>query len=373
MAVDGPAADPMAVDDQPYAAGSAGGESVRNQELLAKIAALEEKAADDAKTIVDLTAEKEAAAKIIFARDETIKNLTEDKAALTTDKEDLKKDKAELRAANAIHLANNTTLNNINTAVAAIANTTATIATNNTTFANNNTAVAAANICAVFLAQYFQKAFVHEQHMRHQSDGRHGAACGKRVMKLQEEIKLLKKDREECIEDVIEKQGEVYYVKGEMNEKEQNFEKSRKRYRMRLDDSEQEVERLQARCDELENLYNEAINEIARMKASRRGDPVRTAAMVMTLLAYVRAVVNGTEPYEEYFTLSTLVEKIAVFDKDAIKPENPTQMAVALRVLKFTTDASGIVRLPNARTRPANCRAFDVPRLRVHLQQFAAM
>ena len=95
--------------------------------------------------------------------------------------------------------------------------------------------------------------------------------------------------------------------------------------------------------------------------------------MVTTLLAYVRAVVNGTEPYEEYFTLSSLVEKIAVFAKDAVKPENPTQMGVALRVLKFTTDASGIVRLPNVRTRPANCRAFDVPRLRVHLQQFAAM
>ncbi len=363
MAVDGPAADPMAVDDQPYAAGSAGGESVRNQELLAKIATLEEKAADDAKTILDLNAEKEAAAKTIGERDETIKTLTTDKANLTADKEDLKKDKEELRAANTILLANNTTVNNA----------TATIAANNTTFAINNTALAAANICAVFLAQYFRKAFIHEQHMRHQSDGRHGAACGKRVMKLQEEIKLLKKDREECIEDVIEKQGEVYYVKGEMNEKEQNFEKSRKRYRMRLGDSEQEVERLQARCDELENLYNDAINEIARMKASRRGDPVRTAAMVMTLLAYVRAVANGTEPHEEYFTLSSLVEKIAVFAKDAVKPENPKQMGVALRVLKFTTDASGIVRLPNVRTRPANCRAFDVPRLRVHLQQFAAM
>ncbi len=71
MAVDGPAADPMAVDDQPSAAGSAGGESVRNQELLAKIAALEEKAADDAKTIADLTAEKEAAAETIVERDET--------------------------------------------------------------------------------------------------------------------------------------------------------------------------------------------------------------------------------------------------------------------------------------------------------------
>ena len=49
------------------------------------------------------------------------------------------------------------------------------------------------------------------------------------IGRLKGEIcEVLKKDREECIEDVIEKQGEVYYVKGEMNEKEQNFEKSRK-------------------------------------------------------------------------------------------------------------------------------------------------
>ncbi len=80
---------------------------MRNQELLAKLAALEEKAANDAKTITKLIAEKEAAAKIIAKRDETIKTLTADKAALTADKAALTvdkaaltADKAELRAAN---------------------------------------------------------------------------------------------------------------------------------------------------------------------------------------------------------------------------------------------------------------------------------
>ena len=371
MAVEGPAADPMAADDQPYVAG---GESARHQELLAKVAALEEKAADDAKTIADIKAEKEAAAKTIVERDETIKTLTAANEALTADNASLKEDKAELRATNTILLANNTAIAANNTTFAnnntAIATNNTAITTANTAIATNNTTLADANIRSSNMAQYFKKAYLREKHMRHKSDGRHGAACGKRVIKLQEANKLMKeqfkKDMDECIEELIEKQGEVYYVKGEMNEKEQNFEKSRKRYRTRLNDTEEQL-------DELKQKYNDSSNEIARMKASRRGDPARTAAMVTTLLAYVRAVVNGTEPYEEYFTLSSLVEKIAVFAKDAVKPENPTQMGVALRVLKFTTDASGIVRLPNVRTRPANCRAFDVPRLRVHLQQFATM
>ena len=69
MAVDGPAADPMAVDEQPYAAG---GESARNQELLAKIAAIEEKAAVDAKTIDDLNAEKKTLLETNAANTENI-------------------------------------------------------------------------------------------------------------------------------------------------------------------------------------------------------------------------------------------------------------------------------------------------------------
>jgi regulator of replication initiation timing len=138
----------------------AGGDDVRNQELLAKIAALEEKAADYAKT-------KEATAKTIEERNETIKTLTADIAALTADnaalKEDnaaLMEDNAELRTANMILLANNTT----NAAA--------------------NTAHKTANRCAVNLTRDFKKAYIREQHMRHKSDGRHGAALRQAGMKL---------------------------------------------------------------------------------------------------------------------------------------------------------------------------------------------
>ena len=181
MAVEGPAADPMAADDQPYVAS---GESARHQELLAKVAALEEKAADDAKTIADLNAnkeaaatktiadikaEKEAAAKTIVERDETIKTLTAANEALTADKASLKEDKAELRATNTILLAtntaiaaNNTTFANNNTAIAT--NNTA-ITTANTAIATNNTTLADANIRSSNTAQYFKKAYLREKHI----------------------------------------------------------------------------------------------------------------------------------------------------------------------------------------------------------------
>ena len=174
MVVDGPGADPMAVDDQPSAAGA--GDSVRNQELLAKIAALEEKAANDAKTITDLNAEKEAAAKIIIERDETIKTLTADKAALTMES-------AELRAANTALLANNTALLTNNTALST-SNTA--LSTSNTTNTAVNERNSKSHKRVIHLMRYFKKGFIRESHMRHKSDGRHGAACGKRVKKLQE-------------------------------------------------------------------------------------------------------------------------------------------------------------------------------------------
>ena len=181
MVVDGPGADPMAVDDQPSAAGA--GDSVRNQELLAKLAALEEKAANDAKTITnliaekeaaakiiaDLNAEKEAAAKTIAERDETIKTLTADKAALTMES-------AKLRAANTALLANNTALLTNNTALLTI----------NTTNAAANERNSKSHQRVLHLMRYFKKGFIRESHMRHKSDGRHGADCGKRVKKLQE-------------------------------------------------------------------------------------------------------------------------------------------------------------------------------------------
>ncbi len=178
-------------------ASTGAGEIVRNQELLAKLAALEEKAANDAKTIVDLNAEKaadaktiadlnaekpadaktitnliaekEAATKTIAKRDETIKTLTADKAALLADTAALTADKAELRADIKALLANNIALLTINTTNAA---------------ANERNSKSHQRV--FHLVRYFKNGFIRESHMRHKSDGRHGADCGKRVKKLQE-------------------------------------------------------------------------------------------------------------------------------------------------------------------------------------------
>jgi len=165
------------------AASTGAGDSVRNQELLAKLAAIEEKAANDAKTITnliaekeaaakiiaDLNAEKEAAAKTIAELDETIKTLTADKAALTADKVALTADKAELRADITALLANNIAL-----------------LTSNTTNTAVNERNSKSHQRVLHLMRYFKKGFIRESHMRHKSDGRHGADCGKRVKKLQE-------------------------------------------------------------------------------------------------------------------------------------------------------------------------------------------
>ena len=167
MAGEGPAADPMSADDLPYAAG---GESARNQELLAKVATLNAEKEARSKTIADLIAKKEADAKTIA---------------------DLEVDKARLVETNKSHVAVAAHLMSgvkplLETNAALVATNTAIVA-NNTAIADANTAIADANIVlnirsskAVHMAQYFKKAYLREKHMRHKSDRRHGAQVHER-------------------------------------------------------------------------------------------------------------------------------------------------------------------------------------------------
>jgi len=94
MVVDGPVADPMAVDDQQSAAGA--GDSVRNQELLAKIAALEESNACHVKS--NATNAESISALIKKGGDDELK-AAKTIAALTSDNEALTAWRKEAEAA----------------------------------------------------------------------------------------------------------------------------------------------------------------------------------------------------------------------------------------------------------------------------------
>jgi hypothetical protein len=204
----------------------------------------------------------------------------------------------------------------------------------------------------VFLLRLFKKAHARELHMRHKSDGRHGAACGRKVKQL--EATLI-----EYKYHVDAQKGDLDFVNGFCA----NIGQRLKHYKAR-------VAIITQKKDVYKQKYKASRDENLRIKAAHRGDPVRAAAIKMTVLEYLRAVVDGTEPYDEFFTLATLIKKIAIFAKDGVKPENSTQLGNALIALKFTGDDTGVLRLAKKRV---NGRAFDVPKLRIHLQQFAAL
>ena len=273
----------------------------------------------------------------------TIATLAADKAALT-----------------AINIKNADTIATLVTNNTALVTTNAANSATNTDNAATITGLKNTNARVVILVQQFKKAFARERKMRHASDGRYGAATGKTVKKMQEINDQLQERLNEYKYDYDVKSGDLNYVNGYYT----NDRLKLKRCKARLAKARQGK-------TEYKQKYNDAINEIARIKGLRKGDHARVVATKMTVLAYLRAVVNGSEPYAEFFTLATLIKKIAVFAKDAVRPETPTQLGNALIALKFT-DATpgGIRRLVMKRV---NCRAFDVPKLRDHLQQFAAL
>ena len=275
MAVDGPAADPMAVDDQPYAAGSAGGESVRNQELLAKVAALEEKAADAAKTIADLTAEKKTLLETNAA------NITIIATAIAAGHEALKTTNTKLMADNEAltkwRTEANTTIANLTAGRDAITNQLndigVTIANIAATWDAITTGLGAANetIARIKAEKYTIEAdnaakdktiadFApemqrvtgerdHQQKLYRAANGRLGATDRKKV----KEMRAIHEKMQDEINDLktygAAKNDELNFVTGELSREALHHKRTRmvcKRYKRRLAAAVREIARLTA-------------------------------------------------------------------------------------------------------------------------------
>ena len=202
------------------------------------------------------------------------------------------------------------------------------------------------------LARQLKIDFDHSEKLRRQANGRLGVEVKKSTEPLHATIELQRQLIVEKDAELRKEQDDHNVTRGALTAREQDLNEFGKRER------------------EFEQKYNDASKEIERMKKLQKGDP---AAAKTTVLAYVRAVATGAEACDKVFTFKALVKKIADFTKDtaAVKPETPKQLSGLMKALKFTADTAGLQVVRTKSGKATNKRSFDLPLLRIHLQQFA--